>query len=140
MREADDVAAHIALPPDAEHFLVQLATRPPAEWLHGATAYERALADARVALAAAALRRAIELADASDAAVAREVERRVDRMTTAIAVAASDAAPLGDAELARMRKAAVAAVGAVALRALLKPLDVALLVAPFRGGTLSELA
>jgi hypothetical protein len=61
-------------------------------------------------------------------------------MTTAIAVAASDAAPLGDAELARMRKAAVAAVGAVALRALLKPLDVALLVAPFRGGTLSELA
>ena len=133
---------HVALPSEAERFLLALAAQPAA-WRRAARAYVGALDDARVALAAASLRRAVELADDRDAAVAREVERRVARMlaTLAAAAAAGAAGELDDpGELDAMRTAAVMAGCAVALRARLKPLDVALLVASFRGEVLPALA
>lgn len=131
---------HVALPSEAERFLLALAAQPAA-WRRAARAYAGALDDARVALAAASLRRAVELADDRDAAVAREVERRVARMLETLAAAAGAAGELDDpGELDAMRAAAVAAACAVALRARLKPLDVALLVASFRGEVLPALA
>jgi len=131
---------HVALPSEAERFLLALAAQPAA-WRRAARAYVGALDDARVALAAASLRRAVELADDRDAAVAREVERRVARMLATLAAAAGAAGELDDpGELNAMRTAAVMAGCAVALRARLKPLDVALLVASFRGEVLPALA
>ena len=122
---------YVMLPRAAEGFLVALAGRPASEWLQAARAQERALEDARVALAAASLRRVVEGAGEGDAAVVREVHRRVARMLEAVSGYADDGEPLTEEALACMRDATFAAVGAVALRPRLKPLDVALLTSAF---------
>ena len=122
---------YVMLPRAAERFLVALAGQPPSAWLRAAQAQAEALQDARVALAAASLRRAVERASAGDAAVVQEVDRRVAGMLSAAAGRAGDEAPLTDDALACMREATLTAAGAVALRPRLKPLDVALLTSAF---------
>ena len=124
---------YVMLPRTAERLLVALATCPAGEWLRAAQAQADALQDARVALAAASLRRAIERASERDAALFHEVERRVERVLSAVASHAQADPPLTDDALACLREATLTAVGAVALRARLKPLDVALLTSAFEG-------
>lgn len=124
-------SVYVMLPRAAERFLLALAGCPVGEWLRAARAQEEALEDARVALAAASLRRAVERAAEGDAAVVREVERRVVGMLGALGGGVDDGARLPIDALASMRGATLTAAVALALGPRLKPLDVALLTSAF---------